>query len=78
MKMTEIMKACFWALSVIFLSALGPEEEAVGQHAWTGTDVGKVGTAGSYSEKDGVFTLNGAGGGVYIAGDVMPHLRGYA
>jgi hypothetical protein len=36
---------------------------------WTGADLGRVGLAGSFAERGGVFTIHGAGGGLFVAGD---------
>jgi hypothetical protein len=36
---------------------------------WTGADLGRVGLAGRFAERSGVFTIHGAGGGLFVAGD---------
>jgi hypothetical protein len=57
------------------MAALAATEELWGEEtpalSWRGADVGKVGLAGSFTETDGVFTVRGAGGGVYIQGDAF-------
>src|SRR5438128_2680995 len=67
--MQRLMAACFMLLMITAPAEPRSPEPTAARQRWTGADVGRVGTAGKHSEKDGVFTLNGAGGGVFIAGD---------
>lgn len=58
--------------TVVALTTGGePWGEELPTPTWTGADVGKVGLPGSFTEEKGVFTVRGAGGGVYIQGDAF-------
>ncbi|MGC9316491.1 MAG: sugar-binding protein [Armatimonadota bacterium] len=61
-------------VTVLALCQAGGAQAQVQQLPWSGADVGKVGLTGSHSVADGVFTIRGAGGGVYIYGDAFYYL----
>jgi len=69
MKKIAVVGTCLWMVALVMCARLPAGERAATKHSWMGTDVGRVGPAGSHSQQDGTFTLHGAGGGVYIAGD---------
>ncbi|MBM4085883.1 MAG: hypothetical protein FJ272_13930, partial [Planctomycetes bacterium] len=73
LKKTRILAVCALAVTSLLASQIWAADTA--KPTWIGVDVGKVGLAGSFAEKDGVFTVNGAGGGIYIAGDSFHYVH---
>ena len=57
----------------VLVFALCVVSEALGQESWTSQDVGSVGTVGNtaYNGRTGVFTIQGAGGGVGGSSDAF-------
>lgn len=73
MERHNLTRGFLWVWAALFVQLVHADQTPE-TGPWTGGDVGRVGLPGDYVEKGGVFTVRGAGGGVYIAGDAFHYV----